>query len=657
MAPKVLMVAEKPSIAFSIATALSAGQVLMSSRRGSTEVHEFEAMFQGQKAHYKVTSVIGHVFSVDFPAAYQDWTATDPLTLFQAPVLKTESNPKAHIRKHLNQEARGCGNLVLWLDCDREGENICFEVIDCTGFHPTNGRQIFRARFSSVTEKDIKKAMNNLVAPNRDEALAVDARQEIDLKVGVAFTRFQTSYFQGKYGNLDSRVISYGPCQTPTLGFCVQRYLQINTFKPEKFWAVHPYIVHNGYELKLEWERNRLFDADVAEMFRALIVDDGLVEVTSISEKQETKVRPSGLNTVNLLKVASSSLGFGPQLAMQLAERLYTQGFISYPRTESTAYPSSFDFRGALDVLRNNPVFGYDVQKLLADGYVKPRSGTDVGDHPPITPMRSASEDMLGYDAWRVYQYVCQHFLGTLSPDCKFIRTKIDFSVGGEFFYCTGQNVTVKGFTSLMPWLAISEKSLPRLTNGDKIELSKVELYEGNTAPPDYLSESELISLMEKNGIGTDASIPVHINNISERNYVQVQAGRRLIPTALGVSLIRGYQCIDPDLCLPDIRSFIEQQITLVSKGQANHSLVVQHVLAQFQQKFSYFVKKIENMDSLFEAQFSPLSDSGRMLSKCGKCLRYMKYISSLPSRLFCGTCEEVYYVPQKGTIKVLLPL
>ncbi|KAK1379547.1 hypothetical protein POM88_026291 [Heracleum sosnowskyi] len=197
----------------------------------------------------------------------------------------------------------------------------------------------------------------------------------------------------------------YGPCQTPTLGFCV-----------------HPYIIYNGYELKLEWERGRLFDADVAEMFRGLIVDDGLVEVTGISEKQETKVRPSGLNTVNLLKVASSSLGFGPQLAMQLAERLYTQGFISYPRTESTAYPSSFDFRGALEVLRNNSVFGNDVQKLLADGYIKPRSGTDVGDHPPITPMRSASEDMLGYDAWRVYQYVCQHFLGTLSPDCKFIR-------------------------------------------------------------------------------------------------------------------------------------------------------------------------------------------------------------------------------------------
>lgn len=59
-------------------------------------------------------------------------------------------------------------------------------------------------------------------------------------------------------------------------------------------------------------------------------------------------------------------------------------------------------------------------------------------------------------------------------------------------------------------------------------------------------------------------------------------------------------------------------------------------------------------MDALFEAQFSPLADSGRLLSKCGKCIRYMKYIFTQPSRLYCGTCEDVYYLPQKGTIKVI---
>jgi len=74
---------------------------------------------------------------------------------------------------------------------------------------------------------------------------------------------------------------------------------------------------------------------------------------------------------------------------------------------------------------------------------------------------------------------------------------------------------------------------------------------------------------------------------------LQVQAGRKLVPTPLGITLVRGYQTIDPDLCLPDIRSFIEQQITLIAKGQVDHRHVVQHVIQQFTQKFSYFVKKV----------------------------------------------------------------
>lgn len=101
----------------------------------------------------------------------------------------------------------------------------------------------------------------------------------------------------------------------------------------------------------------------------------------------------------------------------------------SYPRTESTAYPSSFDFRGTLGELAKSPAWGDYVGRLLAAGYHKPKSGTDVGDHPPITPMRLATEDMLGNDAWRVYQYVCQHFLGTVSPDCKFVRYLLLFLV------------------------------------------------------------------------------------------------------------------------------------------------------------------------------------------------------------------------------------
>lgn len=654
MAPSVLMVAEKPSIALSIANFLSHGR--MSSRRSYLEVHEFDGSFRGTSVRFKVTSVIGHVLSIDFPPKYQSWDTTDPFELFEAPTIKNESNPKAHVCKHLQQEARGCDYLVLWLDCDREGENICFEVMESAVpvLRKLPGQQVFRAKFSAISEKDVRVAMNTLGEPNKDESLSVDARQEIDLKVGVAFTRFQTRYFQGKYGNLDSSVISYGPCQTPTLGFCVERHLRITTFVPQPFWVVRPHLSKGGHQLMLEWDRNRLFDREVAMLFQKLVLDAKSVRVADVVKKEDRKTRPHGLNTVDMLKVASSALNMGPHHTMQIAERLYTQGYLSYPRTESTAYPASYDIREALSIHRNHPIWGDYASSLMSLGPHPPKSGVDVGDHPPITPTRSATESELGGgDSWRLYEYVTRHFLGSVSPDCKYTRTKITFTAGGEKFFASGRTVTSAGFTAVMPWLAVSDESLPLISAGELIPMTDVELYQGRTSAPDYLTESELITLMEKHGIGTDASISVHINNICERNYAQVQSGRRLVPTPLGITLVRGYQVIDVDLCLPDIRAFIEKQITLIAKGQAEYSRVVRHVLQEFAAKFAYFVAQIEIMDTLFEAQFSPLADSGKPLSKCGKCLRYMKYIAMRPSRLYCPSCEEVHALPQNGHIKL----
>lgn len=241
----------------------------------------------GKPALFRVTSVTGHVFSTDFPASYQNWDAVDPVELFEAPVLHAPEG-KGGIVKHLEREARGMDYLVLWLDCDREGENVCFEVIKCVqsamkqpqsyrspqaagslrgsrGHHGQPPQTIFRARFSAVTPKDIDKAMLNLVEPNENEAQTVDARQELDLKVGVAFSRFQTRYFQGRYGNLDSSVISYGPCQTPTLGFCVDRYDEIQSFKSRPYYCVDASLEVRGRLLGLTSDRGRIFEKHVCD--------------------------------------------------------------------------------------------------------------------------------------------------------------------------------------------------------------------------------------------------------------------------------------------------------------------------------------------------------------------------------------------------------
>ncbi|XP_077731100.1 DNA topoisomerase 3-beta-1-like [Canis aureus] len=191
----VLMVAEKPSLAQSIAKILSRGN--MSSHKGlngTCSVHEYSGTFAGQPVRFKMTSVCGHVMTLDFLGKYNKWDKVDPAELFsQAPTEKKEANPKLNMVKFLQVEGKGCDYIVLWLDRDKEGENICFEVLDAVlpVMNPTHSgeKTVFRARFSSITDTDICAAMARLGEPDHNEALSVDTRQELDLRIGCAFTR------------------------------------------------------------------------------------------------------------------------------------------------------------------------------------------------------------------------------------------------------------------------------------------------------------------------------------------------------------------------------------------------------------------------------------------------------------------------------------
>ena len=229
--------------------------------------------------------------------------------------------------------------------------------------------------------------INHLGEPDENQSRSVDARQELDLRIGCAFTRFQTRFFQGKYGDLDSSLISYGPCQTPTLGFCVDRHDTIQTHKPEAYWVLQVSVdTKEEKRLNLEWERIRCFDREVAVMFLQMVKGQTEANVISVTTKEKQKERPLSLNTVELMRVASSGLGMGPQHAMSIAEKLYLQGYISYPRTESTQYADSFDLKDVVRQQQHSSDWGDICKELLAGGMTKPRKGHDAGDHPPITP-------------------------------------------------------------------------------------------------------------------------------------------------------------------------------------------------------------------------------------------------------------------------------
>ena len=403
-------------------------------------------------------------------------------------------------------------------------------------------------------------------------------------------------YLLGKYGNLDSAIISYGPCQTPTLGFCVDRYDEIQSFIPEPFWCIDasisvPYSdagVSSPATVELEWDRGRLFDQGAAETFLQLIrTSDKRLFCEDIKTSETRRLRPEPLNTVEFLKLASKFLGIGPQAAMRSAEHLYLSGYVSYPRTESSSYPPSFDFADTLQQQRPHPEWGRYAEQLLlstkgGDWSHLARKGVDVGDHPPITPVALARPqvDLTGDDE-RVYALIVRHFLATISGDAIYLSTKVRLVAkeSREVFYAQGRQEVDPGFLVIYSYGGRDRDSaaLPaNLKANQSFETSSLRLREGKTSAPGYLTESELIGLMEKHGIGTDASIATHVANILQRNYVALQAGRTLVPTELGVVLVHGYQRIDPDLVLPQVRAAIEAWCDLVAQGKADKDRVVQ---------------------------------------------------------------------------------
>lgn len=122
---------------------------------------------------------------------------------------------------------------------------------------------------------------------------------------------------------------------------------------------------------------------------------------------------------------------------------------------------------------------------------------------------------------------------------------------------------------------------------------------------------------MEKNGIGTDASIPTHINNIIERSYVRVsEPGRSLIPTPLGLALIKGYCQIDPELVMPSIRQNIEKSCDLIAKGKADFNKVLSHVIKMFRRKFEFFRENIHVMQKMLEQMLKYQMGKGGAIEK-----------------------------------------
>lgn len=490
------------------------------------------------------------------------------------------------VAENLRIQARRSQRLVIWTDCDREGEYIGAEIEKiCLEANPSI--DTFRARYSVVSPRDIHRAMNQLDRLDRKQVSAVSTRQELDLRSGASLTRLQSLNLRARFPQLKN-VVSYGSCQFPTLGFVVEQYLKLLNFIPHQFWTINLSINHQGIQVRFKWDRNRLFDHHAATVLFYNCSRFQKVIITSARSNPTSKWKPLPLRTVEFQKKASKALRLSSDKLMTIAESLYNQGYISYPRTETDQFDSKFDHRQLIEIQSNHPMWGSYAGELLNNNrYGPPRLGKNNDKaHPPIHPTKSGA-GLIG-DEGKVYEFIVRSYLAAMSQDAKGEKTVVKARIGQEGFHASGIVVTERNYLDVYPYEFWNEKPMANFNEGGEYLPAEFLLESGTTTCPLLLSESDLIGTMDKNGIGTDATIHEHIKKIIERNYVKKQRDSRFVPTILGLSIVQGYDQIGLEYSLtkPKIRAKMEADLNKICDGQLQPVQVVRQAIEMYRNAF-----------------------------------------------------------------------
>lgn len=249
-----------------------------------------------------------------------------------------------------------------------------------------------------------------------------------------------------------------------------------------------------------------------------------------------------------------------------------------------------------------------DPISLINSKFKTPRSGRHNDQaHPPIHPICWVSPTALNAEEKRVYEFVVRRFLACCSEDAKGQTTEIEIQYGDELFHANGLIVLERNYLDVYvydKWE--SSQQLPNFQKGELFEPTEAKIFEGKTSPPNYLTEPELIGLMDANGIGTDATMAEHIARIKDRQYVATRnrgggrnAVQELIPTQLGVALVEGYDNVvaglpdSPSLSKPFLRKEMELRMREICAGNKSRQQVVMESVEMYREVFIHTQRRI----------------------------------------------------------------
>jgi len=647
-----LIVTEKHNAAQQIATILSDGAASTTRVKGQT-IYTW--------GDNRCLGLAGHIVEVDFPEEYNDWEAIPPSKLT---TVETETKAsKPGLVAALRVLAKEANKVTIATDYDREGELIGKEAYDIV--RETNGSvSVDRVRFSSLTAPEVERAFADPDEIDFDLAAAGEARQVIDLVWGASLTRFLTlaSERRGK------DFVSVGRVQTPTLKLLVDRERTIEEFEPDDYWELfaefapadsedfegqYYYLDADDTEAERIWKQERALQVgqEIREAGEATIVDT--------TDEQRTDNPPIPFDTTEFLS-AAGAIGFDAKPAMSIAEDLYTDGWITYPRTDNTVYPDDLDPEALVETLGNASLFADDAEWILdQEEITATRGDTETTDHPPIHPTGELPADGELSDAeWEIYKLVVRRFFATLAPAGTWVRRRLDLEAGGHRLKANGKQLADPGYHRVYPYFETEETPIPDGEVGEVLPIDDLRAEDKQTRPPNRYSQSQLIERMAALGIGTKSTRHNTIDKLYDRGYVSGNPPR---PTDVARGVVTAIEEYAESLASEEMTAQLEADMTAIADGGSSLSAVtgksrrmlddVFDELEGAEQEIGQLIEAPEGSDS--DGGSSGRDDDGPVIGDCPECGASLVAREAGGSRFIgCQSypdCEYTLPLPNKG--------
>jgi len=633
-----LIICEKDNAARRIAE-------ILSSKKNTTDNYKRVPYYTYRTSEGEENVVVGlrgHIINLDYAPEYNQWKKVDPKELIRLP--PTKQVTMKNIVTLLNRLSKQQTDCIIATDYDREGELIGVEGLDI--IKKANPKILpKRARFSSLTPNEILAAFDQLSEIDYNLSASAETRQLIDLAWGASLTRF-VSMASNRMGK---EFLSVGRVQSPTLSLIVDKEKEIKAFVTKPYWEVEIEIdAKLAKPLRAKHLTDRFWDKDEAQKVFDTIKATNKGEVAEVKEKDRQEKPPAPFNTTSFLRT-STGLGFTASRVMSIAEDLYTQGLISYPRTDNTVYPKTLDLREILETLSQGEEFGDLANKLLGKKTLTPTRGKkSATDHPPIHPVGLAKKGELDNPHWRIYELIVRRFFATLADPYIYKSVDTIFGVEGEKFKAGGVTVVSLGW-KLFYQYGDREKQVPDLKVGDIFDILEHNMLDKETKPPKRYSQGALISEMDKLGLGTKSTRHEIIQKLYDRGYINSSPPE---PTLMGFAVADALERFAEPITRTKMTSTLEADMDEIAAGKK----VQKEVVTESQDMLEDVFKKLEKNRAKIGDSIKAALLEQNTIGNCPWCGHDMVVSQSRWGKRFASCtyfpqCRNSYPLPQKGRI------